>query len=74
VDPAAYIGRDAKDVEKELRDLGLEPQRSELENPGDQEEGVVVDVSPSGTLEEGDTVTISYYGKPPKPQGKGNKG
>jgi serine/threonine-protein kinase len=80
VDPASYVGRDRKDVEKELRDLGLRPEGSELENPGDQPPDVVVDVTPSGTLEEGDTVTISYYGKPPKPekpakpQGKGNQG
>ena len=64
VDPAAYIGLRAKDVERELADLGLVPELVELENPGDQERDVVADVSPSGTLEEGDTVTISYYGKP----------
>ena len=39
VDPAAYVGRTAKDVEKELRDLGLEPELVELENPGDAENG-----------------------------------
>ena len=64
VDPAAYIGLRAKDVERELADLGLVPELVELENPGDQERDVVADVSPSGTLKEGDTVTISYYGKP----------
>ena len=64
VDPAAYIGLRAKDVERELAGLGLVPELVELENPGDQERDVVADVSPSGTLEEGDTVTISYYGKP----------
>jgi serine/threonine-protein kinase len=31
-------------------------------------------VSPSGTLEEGDTVTISYYGKPPPGAPKGKPG
>ena len=43
-------------------------------NPGDQEKDVVADVSPSGTLEEGDTVTISFYGKPDKSQDGGDEG
>jgi tRNA A-37 threonylcarbamoyl transferase component Bud32 len=72
VDPAAYVGREVKDVEKELERLGLVPAAVELENPGDQERNIVVDVSPSGTLEEGDTVTISYYGKPPTGSSNGS--
>jgi serine/threonine protein kinase len=68
VDPAAYVGRDRKDVEKELRDLGLEPTPVELENPGDQPEGIVESVEPSGTLQEGDTVTVSYWAKVPPGQ------
>ena len=72
VDPAAYVGRSVKDVEKELERLGLVPETVELENPGDVEKDTVADVSPSGTLEEGDTVTISYYGKPPKGPSNGS--
>jgi serine/threonine protein kinase len=68
VDPAAYVGRDRKDVEKELRELGLEPTPVELENPGDQPEGIVESVEPSGTLQEGDTVTVSYWAKVPPGQ------
>jgi serine/threonine-protein kinase len=74
VDPAAYIGRDRKDVEKELSALGLVPTLVEVDNPGDAEKDTVVDVAPSGTLEEGDPVTISFYGKPPKGNEKGNAG
>jgi len=70
VDPAAYVGRDRKDVEKELRDLGLEPVAVELENPGDQPDGVVDSVEPSGTLQEGDQVTVSFWGKAPPGQQK----
>ena len=70
VDPAAYVGRDRKDVEKELRDLGLEPVAVELENPGDQPDGVVDSVEPSGTLQEGDQVTVSFWGKTPPGQQK----
>ncbi len=73
VDPAAYVGRKVKDVETELAGLGLVPESVEVDNPGDAEKDTVVDVSPSGTLAEGDPITISYYGKAPKgtPNGKG---
>jgi serine/threonine-protein kinase len=66
VDPADYLGLKAKDAEKQLRELGLEPVLVELDNTGEAEKDTVADVSPSGTLEEGDTVTVSFYGKPPK--------
>ncbi len=73
VDPAAYVGRDHKDVEKELRDLGLAPVGEELENPGDQPDGIVESVEPSGTLQEGDTVTVRYWAKvPPGQSDEGN--
>lgn len=77
LDPAAYVGRDHKDVEKELRDLGLEPTPVELDNPGDQPEGIVESVEPNGTLEEGASVTVSFWAKVPPgqdPDGPGNSG
>lgn len=84
VDPGDYIGLKVKDVEKRLRELGLEPELVELDNTGEAEKDTVADVAPSGTLEEGDTVTVSFYGKPPKGNstpngkltgnGKGNQG
>ena len=74
VDPAAYVGRDRKDVEKELRDLGLEPVAVELDNPGDQPDGIVDSVEPSGTLQEGDQVTVSFWGKIPPGQQKDDEG
>ncbi|NYE36319.1 serine/threonine-protein kinase [Nocardioides cavernae] len=77
VDPAAYVGRDHKDVEKELRDLGLQPEPLELENPGDQPEGIVDSVEPSGSLQEGDAVTVGFWAKVPPgqdPEGPGGSG
>lgn len=74
VDPADYIGLRAKDAEKQLRELGLEPVLAELDNTGEAEKDTVADVSPSGTLEEGDTVTVSYYGKPPPGTPNGTPG
>ncbi len=65
VDESDYVGRDVDDVEAELQDLGLNVRRDEQDNPGDEEEDSVEGVDPSGTLEEGDTVTVTYWGPPP---------
>ena len=85
VDPATYVGRDHKDVAKELEDLGLAVQEEELVNLGDQGEGIVASVDPSGEVAAGESVVVSYYGKASKSedgngdvngratQGKGNR-
>jgi eukaryotic-like serine/threonine-protein kinase len=65
VDESDYVGRDVDEVEAELQDLGLNVRRDEQTNPGDEEEDSVEGVDPSGTLQEGDTVTVSYWGPPP---------
>ena len=65
---------DLKGAKDRLRDLGLEPTPVEVENPGDQPEGVVTAVEPSGTLQEGDTVTVSYWAKVPPGQAKDDEG
>jgi serine/threonine-protein kinase len=65
VDESDYVGRDVDDVEAELQDLGLNVRRDEQDNPGDEEEDSVEGVDPSGTLQEGDTVTVTYWGPPP---------
>jgi eukaryotic-like serine/threonine-protein kinase len=65
VDESDYVGRDVDDVEAELQDLGLNVRRDEQTNPGDEQEDSVESVDPSGTLQEGDTVTVSYWGPPP---------
>ena len=65
VNESDYVGRDVDEVEAELQDLGLKVRRDEQDNPGDEEEDSVESVDPSGTLQEGDTVTVSYWGPPP---------
>jgi len=74
VDPAAYVGRPKDEAKKDLEDLGLEVDDTEVDNPGDQEKDTVADVSPSGQVEPDSTVTLSVYGDPPKQDkpGKGN--
>jgi len=68
VDESDYVGRDVDEVEADLQDLGLNVRRDEQTNPGDEQEDSVEGVDPSGTLQEGDTVTVSYWGPPPTEQ------
>jgi serine/threonine-protein kinase len=72
VDPAAYVGRPKDEAKKDLEDLGLEVDDTEVDNPGDQEKDTVADVSPSGQVEPDSTVTLSVYGDPPKQDNPGN--
>jgi serine/threonine-protein kinase len=68
IDENDYLGRDVKDVEKELKDLKLKVDTVEIDNPGTETEGAVAGVDPDGELQEGDPVTVSYYGKSPVPE------
>ena len=62
IDEGDYVGRDVKEVEAELKDLGLKPQKEEVDNDGTHEEDTVASVSPTSGLQEGDTVVVEYYG------------
>ena len=66
INESDYVGRDVKDVESELKALGLKVAKEKLDNSGDHQEDTVESVNPDGTLQEGDTVTVGYWGKPPK--------
>ena len=61
-----YTGRDYRDVAERLDDLGLDPVLNELDNDGSREPGIVDGVNPTGTLTEGDSITVSYWG--PRPE------
>jgi serine/threonine-protein kinase len=67
VDPADYVGRPVADVERELGDLGLVVTTQEVENTDGGETDTVTAVEPSGELQEGDAVTVSYLGEPVTP-------
>jgi serine/threonine-protein kinase len=62
IEEGDYVGRDVKDVEGELKALGLKPTKEEVENDGTQEEDTVASVSPTSGLQEGDEVVVQYYG------------
>ncbi|KAA9392922.1 PASTA domain-containing protein [Kocuria coralli] len=59
IDAADYVGRDLDTVVGELNDLGLNVE-IEGESSSDTPSNEVTDVSPTGTLDRGDTVTVSH--------------
>jgi serine/threonine protein kinase len=63
LDEGDYVGRDVKDVEGELKALGLKVQKEKLENDGTHEDDTVESVDPTTGLQEGDTVVVQHWGK-----------
>ena len=72
VDPAAYVGLPEGEAVKKLRDAGLDPVVAKKANPGDQQEGTVASVDPTGQVTPGSEVTVAVWDKAPKEQ-KGPK-
>ncbi|WP_308196037.1 serine/threonine protein kinase [Nocardioides bruguierae] len=68
VDADDYVGRDVQAVQSELEDLGLLVQLDQVDNDGSGTEDQVTSVDPTGTLEEGDSVTVQFYGPAPTTQ------
>jgi serine/threonine-protein kinase len=71
-----YVGRDVKEVEDELKALGLVVEREDVDNDGSHEKDTVAGVSPTTGLTEGDTVIVSVWrnpqaGGPPDDPGNG---
>jgi serine/threonine protein kinase len=62
-----YVGRPLSDVERELGQLGLRVNSVQVDNPGDRIEGDVSAINPAGRVEQGDTITVSYWGPQPTP-------
>jgi len=62
VDKGDYVGRPKDEARKDLEGLGLKVTEQKVDNPGDEDKDTVSDVSPSGQVDPGSTVTLSYYG------------
>lgn len=69
---ADYVGRPADEVERELKDLGLEVETRD-ERDTDAAKGTVIGVS-EGTFEPGDTVTVTVADPKEGPSDKPSKG
>lgn len=65
IDESQYVDRPLSDVQRELADLGLRVNTQRVDNPGDQIEGDVESVNPTGALQVGDTVTVTFWGPVP---------
>jgi serine/threonine-protein kinase len=48
----------------QLRALGLHPAPKQQANDGSHDADTVISVSPTTNLQQGDTVTVLYYGEP----------
>ncbi|MFP3461964.1 protein kinase [Arthrobacter globiformis] len=62
--PEAYLGKQFSEVRTELIALGLKVDGKEVFNPAAP--GTVTDLNPSGPLQAGDTVTVTYSKGPEK--------
>jgi eukaryotic-like serine/threonine-protein kinase len=62
IDESQFVNRPLSDVQRELADLGLRVNTERIDNPGDQIEGDVESVNPTGALQVGDTVTVTFWG------------
>lgn len=63
-----YVGRPLADVERELGDLGLRVDSQQVENPGGEIPGDVSALNPTGRVQQGDTITVSFWGPEPEPE------
>ena len=67
VTKANYLGRPADDVRGELEGLGLKVGQRQVANPDGKEQGTVADLTPSGRVPKGSTITLSVFGAPASP-------
>jgi serine/threonine-protein kinase len=59
-----YVGRPKDDARKQLEGLGLKVDEKTVDNPGTKPKDTVADVSPTGQVDPGSTITLSVYGDP----------
>ncbi len=61
LDEGDYLGLPRAQARSQLQALGLKVTERAVPNPGGEQEGTVAGVSPSGTVQAGSTVTLSYF-------------
>ncbi len=62
---ADYIGEPVEEVVADLRRKGFKTTVKTKDNPGGEEVDLVADVSPSGDVEKGATLTVQAWGEAP---------
>jgi serine/threonine protein kinase len=68
IDPDDYVGQPVAEARSQLRALGMQTTTQTVDNPGDQDEGTVAGLSPTGQVDKGSTITLQAYGPPPDDQ------
>ena len=59
-----YVDRPKDEAKHDLEALGLKVEEEKVDNPGDKVPDTVADVSPTGQVDKGSTVTLSVYDVP----------
>ena len=62
-----YVDRPIGDVERELGNLGLRVDKVQIDNPGGQIAGDVESLNPTGSVNKGDTIRVTFWGPAPTP-------
>lgn len=62
LDASRYVGRQFAEVSAELIARDLRVKRDERPNPGSQTPGQVTGLNPTGRVEAGDVITVSFWG------------
>ncbi len=63
-----YVGKPVAEVERALGTLGLKTRTEAKDNSGKETAGTVADLSPTGKVDAGATITLKVWGAPPPPQ------
>jgi serine/threonine-protein kinase len=67
IDPAAYRGRPAAQVQAALVALKVKPTMHTVSNPGGHDAGTVASLAPTGSVRVGSSVTVNVWGTAPEP-------
>lgn len=67
VNESDFIGRSIDEVEDDLRQLDLEVQRNAQPNDDPDQDGIVTGVNPSGDVEPGETIVVTFNEDAPEP-------
>ncbi|MDN4172236.1 protein kinase [Nocardioides sp. SOB77] len=65
IDESDYLDRPVDEVRRALSRAGLKVTTEPVANPGGETPGLVTSVDPSGRLDEGERVTVQFWGPEP---------
>ncbi|MBS44561.1 MAG: serine/threonine protein kinase [Nocardioides sp.] len=66
VNEGDYVGQPIDQVEADLQGLGLQVERNAVDNANPDVDGLVTAVNPSGAVQPGSVVTVTFWGEAPE--------